>query len=153
MTVILVSAAAPFSAPADVLWDLISDTDRYAEWVVGTTAVSRPAGAAQLGTTYEEINPILGPWRARTRWTVTDFDPPHRQVHRSQDIPIASEFLVIMEVAPQEQDGGCEVTVTLRATSSLGPLGACACRILKARTRRDNERTLANLARLVEASD
>jgi len=146
MTVIVVSASAEVAAPPEQLWDLVSDTDRYAEWVVGTAAVSRSAGQAHLGTAYEEINPIAGPWRARTEWTVIEFDPPHRQVHRSADIPIASEFLVVMEVAPAA--AGSEITVTLQARSSLGPLGAILCRVLERQTRRNNERTLRNLAEL-----
>jgi len=146
MTVITVTASRTIAAPPESLWELVSDTDRYAEWVEGTAAVSRPAGPARLGTTYEEINPIAGPWRAKTRWTVVEFDPPHRQVHRSEDIPIAGEFLVIIEVAPSGD--GSEITVVLQAKSSLGPLGACACRLLASRTRRDNERTVANLAEL-----
>ena len=143
-TVITVTASRAIAAPPERLWELVSDTNRYAEWVEGTAAVSRPAGPARIGTTYEEINPIAGPWRATARWTVVEFDPPRRQVHRSEDIPIASEFLVIIELAPS--GGGSEITVTLQATSSLGLLGACACRVLAGRTRRDNERTVRNLA-------
>lgn len=146
MTVIAVTASRTIAAPPARLWELVSDTDRYAEWVEGTSAVSRPAGPARLGTTYEEINPIAGPWRAKTLWTVVEFDPPHRQVHRSEDIPIASEFLVTIEIAPSGD--GSEITIALQAKSSLGPLGACACRILKSQTRRNNERTVGNLAEL-----
>jgi uncharacterized protein YndB with AHSA1/START domain len=146
MTVITVTASGAIAAPPERLWELVSDTARYAEWVVGTAKVSRPAGQAALGTTYEEINPIAGPWRAKTRWSVIEFDPPRRQVHRSEDIPIASEFLVTIEIEPSAHDS--EITVTLQATSSLGVLGAALCRLLEPQTRRDNERTVRNLAEL-----
>lgn len=75
-------------------------------------AVVRSDGPAREGSTYEEINPIVGPWRAKTRRTVIEFDSPRRQVHRSEDIPFASEFLVIIEIAPSGD--GSEVTFTLR---------------------------------------
>ena len=141
-----VTASAVSAAPPAELWELVSDTSRYAEWVEGTAEVTRTDGPAREGSTYDEINPIMGPWRAKTRWTVTEFDPPHRQVHRGEDIPFASEFLVIIDLAPSGD--GSQVTVTLRANPSLGAFGAGVLRILKSRTRKDNERTVGNLAEL-----
>jgi uncharacterized protein YndB with AHSA1/START domain len=141
-------ASTVVPAPVPTTWELISDTSRYAEWVAATDAVTDAAGPARHGSTYSEVNPILGPWKARTAWTVVEFDAPHRQVHRTTDIPIASEFLVIMEVAPAGD--ASRITITLRATSSFGPLGAMLFAVLKGQTRRDNERTvhaLADLAR------
>lgn len=141
-----VTASVRVSATPAQTWELVSDTSRYAEWVTGTAAVPRTDGPARLGSTYDEINPIMGPWRAKTRWTVAEFDAPRRQVHRSEDIPFTSEFLVIIDVAPSGD--GSEVSVTLRATPSLGTLGASFLRLLKSRTRRDNERTVQKLAQL-----
>ena len=144
MTRIEVTAAAVTAAPPAKLWELICDTSRFPEWVAGTAAVTRTDGPAREGSTYEEINPIMGPWRAKTRWTVIEFDPPHRQVHRSEDIPFASEWLVITEIEPSGD--GSEVTSTLRAQPALGVLGASILRLLKSQTRKDNERTVRKLA-------
>lgn len=144
-----VTASAVIAASRAELWELICDTRRYAEWVEGTAAVTRSDGPAREGSTYDEINPIVGPWRAKTRWTVTEFDPPHRQVHRTEDIPFASEFLVIIDLTPSGD--GSEVTVTLRPKPSLGLLGASVHRILKSQTRKDNERTVRRLAELATA--
>jgi hypothetical protein len=91
----------------------------------------------------------VGPWRAKTRWTVIEFDPPHRQVHRSEDIPFASEFLVIIGLVPSGD--GSEIAITLRANPSSGVLGASVLRILKSQTRKDNERTVRKLAELATA--
>jgi carbon monoxide dehydrogenase subunit G len=146
MAQIEVTASAVIAAAPEQLWKLVSDTSRYAEWVAGTAAVPRTDGPAREGSTYDEINPVVGPWRAKTRWTVIEFDPPRRQVHRTEDIPFASEFLVIIEIVPSG-DGG-EVTVTLRAKSSLGVLGASVLGVLKSQTRKDNERTVRSLAEL-----
>ena len=68
-----VSATASVSAPPDRVWELVCDTSRYAEWVAGTDAVTRTDGPAREGTTYDEVNPILGPWKARTRWTKAQY--------------------------------------------------------------------------------
>lgn len=75
-----------------------------------------------------------------------EFDAPHRQVHRSEDIPRAGEFLVIMEIASTAE--GSKVTHTLRATSSHGPLGAALFTVMRAQTARNNEQSVQNLVRL-----
>lgn len=147
MTQIEVTASAVIAAAPERLWELVSDTSRYAEWVAGTAVVTRTDGPAREGSTYDEINPIVGPWRAKTRWTVIEFDPPRRQVHRGEDVPLASEFLVIIEIVPSGD--GSEATFTLRAKSSLGMLGASILGILKSQMRKDNERTVQNLDELV----
>jgi len=147
MAQVEVSASAASAAAPQRLWELLCDSTRYDQWVDGTIAVTRPMdGPARLGATYGEINPIIGPWKAQTNWTVVEFDPPRRQVHGTEDIQVASEFRVIMEVAPA--DGGSQVTLTLRGRSSLGPFGALVTRVLESQMRRDNERSVQNLVAL-----
>src|SRR5579884_2108252 len=146
MAEIKVTASTVIAAPPERLWELVSDTSRYAEWVAGTAAVTRTDGPAREGSTYDEINPIVRPWRAKTRWTVVEFAPPRRQVHRSENIPFASEFLVIIELAPSGD--GSEATFTLQAKPSLGVLGASILGALQSQTRKDNERTVQNLTEL-----
>jgi uncharacterized protein YndB with AHSA1/START domain len=141
-----VSAFAMIPVAPEALWDLVCDTSRLPEWVVATEAVTRTDGPARLGSSYEEINPIVGPWKAKTSWAVVEFDAPHRQVHRTSDIPLVREMRVITEIAPLEQ--ASRVTVTLRARSSLGVLGGAFFTALRAQTRRDNARSVQNLAAL-----
>jgi carbon monoxide dehydrogenase subunit G len=141
-------ASATVAVPAEQLWKLLCDTRRYAEWVEGTEAVTRTDGPAALGSSYARVNPIIGPWKAKAEWTVVEFDAPRRQVHRSGNIPLAGEFLVIMEVAATA--GGSVVTHTLRATSSHGPLGAALFTAMRPLTRRNNEQSVRNFAKLAE---
>jgi carbon monoxide dehydrogenase subunit G len=140
------SASATVAVPPEQLWELLCDTRRFAEWVEGTEAVTRTDGPAAVGVSYAEVNPIVGPWKAKAEWTVIEFDAPRRQVHRSEDIPLAGEFLVIMEVASTGE--GSVVTHTLRATSSHGPLGAALFAAMRGLTRRNNEQSVRNLAGL-----
>jgi hypothetical protein len=140
MTQIEVTAAAVTAVPPAELWELVCDTSRYPEWVAGTAAVTRSDGPARQGSTYDEINPIMGPWRAKTRWTVIQFDPPNRMVHRSEDVPFASEFQIIIDLAPAGH--GSKVTLTLRAR------GRSVLGLLKSQQRKDNERSVRNLAEL-----
>ena len=146
MATLEVSATETIPVPPARAWELLCDTARYAEWVAGTDEVTRTDGPAAPGSTYDEINPVLGPWKSKTHWTVEEFDAPRRQVHRGEGIPIASEFRVIMEVAPAGE--GCEVTLALRGRSSKGPLGALLTGVLRGQVERDNRKSVQNLARL-----
>jgi len=139
-----VSATAPVAAPPEQVWEVLCDTARYAEWVTGTDEVTRTDGPAGPGSTYDEVNPVLGPWRAKTHWTVTEFDAPRRQVHRGEGIPMADSFEVVMEVSPVA--GASEVTLTLRADTSLGPLGAAFAALQKGQLEKSNRRSVESLA-------
>jgi carbon monoxide dehydrogenase subunit G len=141
-----VTASGHVPSTPDRVWELICDTSRLAEWVAATEAVTRADGPAGPGVTYDEVNPIFGPWKARSRWRVTEFDPPRRQVHHGEGLPLTRDFAVIMEVAP---DGlGSRVTLTLQGTPGAGPLGALFARLMRPQVDRDNRRSLANLTEL-----
>jgi uncharacterized protein YndB with AHSA1/START domain len=141
-----VTATALLAAPPERVWDLVSDTRHYAEWVEGTDAVTRTDGPAAPGSTYDEVNPILGPWKARTRWTVSEYDAPRRQVHTSSDLPLLRRMDIVMELEPQGDV--TRFTLTLRGEPALGPLGAAFGRLMQPKVARDNRRTLAALQTL-----
>jgi carbon monoxide dehydrogenase subunit G len=143
--VVEVTASTTVPAPPEQVWELTCDTTRYAEWVVGTDQVTRTDGPAREGSTYDEKNTIVGPWKARTSWRVTEFDAPRRQVHVSNDVPLAREFLVIMEVTPEGD--GSRVTFTLGAEMK-GPLGGLFAKAMRPGVARDNRRTVAQFAEL-----
>ena len=143
-----VSAYGIVPAPPERVWELLCDTSRYADWVDGTEAVTRTDGPARQGSTYDELNPVLGPWKARSRWTVTEFDAPRRQVHSGTGLPLTSEFLVIFEVTPEGDSSG--VTLTLRATPGMGPVGGAFAALMKGQIDRDNRRSVENLVALAK---
>jgi hypothetical protein len=68
-------------------------------------------------------------------------------VHRGEGLPLTSTFDVVMEVAPVG-DSASEITVTLRGTSSAGPLGALFVRLMSGQVERDNRRSVQRLAEL-----
>ena len=139
-----VSASAPVAASAGPVFDLLCDTARYPEWVTGTDAVTRTDGPASEGSTYDEVNPILGPWRASTHWRVVEHEPPWRTVHRTGNIPLSREFEVVMEVAGEGD--ASEVTITLRGEPAYGPLGAIFASLMKGQGDRDTRRTVESFA-------
>ena len=141
-----VTASETVAAPPERVWELMSDTSRYAEWVEGTAEVTRTDGPAKPGSTYDEVNPLVGPWKARTRWTVTEFEPPRRQVHRGEGIPFMRDFQVITELTPAGD--ATEVTVTLRGEPGAGPLGAVFARLMRGQTDKENRKSVGNFAAL-----
>ena len=101
-----VSASGPVAAPAAHVWELLCDTSRYAEWVAATDEVTRTDGPAREGSTYDEVNPILGPWKGSSHWTVTSFDAPNRQAHRGRGIAPTVKWLEV-EMAVTPAGRGC----------------------------------------------
>jgi carbon monoxide dehydrogenase subunit G len=141
-----VTASAIVPASPDRVFELLCDTARYSEWVTGTDAVTRTDGPAREGSTYDEVNPILGPWKAKTHWQVVDHEPPRRTRHETGDIPLSSRFEVLMEVAPEGD--GSRVSLSLRGEPAMGPLGAGFAALMRGQVDRDNRRTVEAFAEL-----
>jgi carbon monoxide dehydrogenase subunit G len=141
-----VTASAIVPAPPAEVFELLSDTARYSEWVTGTDAVTRTDGPAAEGSTYDEVNPVLGPWKAKTHWRVVEHEPPRRSRHETGDIPLSSHFQVVMEVAPEGD--ASRVTMTLRGEPALGPVGAVFARLMQGQVERDNRRSVRAFAEL-----
>ena len=78
---------------------------------------------------------------------VAEFDPPHRQLQHGDDVPLSSRFEVVMEVAPEGE--AALVTLTLRGTPALGPVGGVFARLMHGQVGRDNRKTVDALADLV----
>jgi len=141
-----VTASAIVPASAEDVFALLSDTARYSEWVTGTDAVTHTDGPAVEGSTYDEVNPIVGPWKAKTHWRVVEHDSPRRSRHETGDIPLSSHFQVVMEVAPEGD--ASRVTMTLRGEPALGPVGAVFARLMQGQVERDNRRSVEAFAEL-----
>ena len=141
-----VTASAIVAAPPDQVFGLICDTARYSEWVTGTDAVTRTDGPAAEGSTYDEVNPILGPWKANTHWRVVEHQAPRRTRHETGDIPLSSHFEVLMEV--DAEGDASRVGITLRGKPALGPVGAVFARLMRGQVDRDNRRSVEAFAEL-----
>jgi carbon monoxide dehydrogenase subunit G len=141
-----VTASTVVPAAPEEVFTLLCDTRRYPEWVTGTDAVTRTDGPAAEGSTYDEVNGILGPWKAKTKWRVVEHEPTRRSWHSTGDIPLSSQFDVVMEVAPEGD--ASRVAITLRGEPAYGAFGAAFARLMQGQVDRDNRRSVEAFAEL-----
>jgi hypothetical protein len=79
-------------------------------------------------------------------WRVVEHQPPRRTRHATGDLPLSSNFEVVMEVA--SEDDVSEVTMTLRGEPALGPIGGLFARVMQGQVDRDNRRSVEAFAEL-----
>lgn len=138
-------AAPPFAA-----WRLLEEPRRYPEWIHFVREVTRLSeGPVAKGTTYtERAKP--GPKESLYEWTVTEWDPPRRQVHEHA----GDEMEITLTIELQEAAGGTSWrhVIDYRALPKLRPVGWVLERtVMKAKMRRDLRRIVSNAKKLVEA--
>jgi uncharacterized protein YndB with AHSA1/START domain len=142
-------ASTTVPAPPEKVFELISDTTRYAEWAENTLEVVRTDGPARPGSTYDERNVVFGPVKSSSRWTVVEHDPPRRSVHRGEGIALAKSASIEFELAPAGDS--TELTLTFRYEPAFGPIGAAIDTLVARRSLEASiRRSLANLAAIAE---
>ena len=140
------TATVLVDAPLDRVWELLCDTGRYAEWVEDTDRVTRTDGPAKLFSTYDELNPILGPIRGRSHWVVTEFEPSRRQVHRDERLRTFRWLEVVWTLEPAAE--GAAFTHMLRGETAMGPLGPLTWKALERSLQASHRRSAENFAAL-----
>jgi uncharacterized protein YndB with AHSA1/START domain len=144
-TSIIASAVIPVSP--ERVWEIACDTSRYPEWVENTLRMIHTDGPARAGATMEELTRIAGPWKSVTRWRVTEFDPPRRQVQEGEGVSTATSMAVIIELSPAGQD--TNFTLTIRYTPRFGLVGALIDRAVRGSITRSQQRSARAFAALV----
>jgi carbon monoxide dehydrogenase subunit G len=87
MTRVRLTVPIEMDAPADVVWQAVTDWERQSEWMLATRVeVTSPGEGRQLGATLRAVTGI-GPLRfvdamEIVEWTVPNGDGPHRCVVR-----------------------------------------------------------------------
>jgi len=143
-----VVASAVVSAPMSEVWVAVGDTARYPEWVENTLRVIRRDGPAESGSTMEELTRIAGPWKAVTRWRVTEFDPPTHQVHLGDGVAMARNMRLEIDLTPVG-DSGTRVSLTVRYTPKFGPMGALINLAIRRSIARSQQRSIDAFASMV----
>jgi uncharacterized protein YndB with AHSA1/START domain len=142
-----ISASATINAPPDRVWEFLCDMSRYPEWVESTLKMVRTDGPARLNATYEELTRISGPWKALTRWRITEFDRPRRQVHAGEGVATARGMSLVLELTPTGE--ATHFTSTIRYTTRFGIIGAAIDRATEAALTRAQQRSAHDFAALI----
>ena len=142
-----IAASAIIPAAPERAWEIACDTSRYPEWVENTLRMIRTDGPTRAGTTMEELTRIAGPWKSVTRWHVTEFDPPHRQVQQGEGVSTAKGMAVIIELSPAGQD--TNFTLTVRYSPRFGPIGALIDRAVRGSIIRSQQKSVRAFAALM----
>lgn len=154
MTKFHVTEHAVVDAPVERVWEVVSRTDRYAEWVAGAIEVTDHHGVATLGRTYAERNRTLGPLRTDSVWTVVEIDPPRRRVDTGVGFAPLKDVTSIFEFEPARNAAGREATrMTYRVeyVIGLGPVGLLLDRIQGPGMRANMRTSMANLNTLIRS--
>lgn len=149
-----VTEKAVIRHPVRRVWDVISATNRYAEWVPTVIEVTEHHGTAEIGRTYSERNKSLGPLKARSVWTVREIEDGKRRVDTGVGFAPLQDLTNVFEFEPVALDDGTEgteMTYEVRFRIGLGPLGPLLYRIVAPGLRSDMRASMVNLGDLILA--
>ena len=144
-----VSSEIGLEASPEEVWEVVMDPHRLSDWVTTHVALKGDA-PSELGegSTFKQKLKVGGPSFDVT-WKVIEADRP-RRVEWAGDGPAGSSASVIYELEPHGE-GATKFTYVNDFKLPGGPLGRLAGRTVGAATaRREAERSLANLKKLVE---
>jgi uncharacterized protein YndB with AHSA1/START domain len=137
-------------ASPEEVWDVVMDPRRLGEWVTTHVAVGEDAPAELTeGAEFEQTLKVGGP-KFNVTWKVVEADRP-RRVEWKGDGPGGSSAGVVYELDANGEGG---TTFRYRNEFELpgGPLGRIAGKTVgAAAARRESERTLSNLKKLLES--
>lgn len=150
MAVQTIENRVQIAAPPAQVWATITDTRRFAEWVVNTLeVVTASSDVADAGVTYTERNRIAGPLTGGSRWVVSACEPPRHTVHDGDGIWIAKHMRLEMTVEPDGE--GTVLTHRFSYEPALGPLGPLVNLGLRPSLSRDMRRSVEQFKALCES--
>jgi len=147
LTVITETAVIP--APVERVWEVISATNRYAEWVAVCREVTDHHGEATVGKSYSERNVLLGPLTNRSTWTVLESTPTSRRVDAGTGFPFIKDLTSAFYLRPVPE--GTELTYEVTYVFGLGRIGEFVDKAQQPGQRHAMRESMANLAELLRS--
>lgn len=145
-----VTASVEVKAPPESVWALMSDPDRYPDFVTATQRMLEvPAGEFGLGSEYREYGGVP-PFLSESVWKVTRFEPMRVQTHMGDEgkmrIPLD------IELTPTMKGTRLTMTLGLEPRWFLVPVNALLWPLMmRKRAQEVLDATVANAKRIVEA--
>ena len=152
----VVTETAVIDAPVERVWEVISRTDRYAEWVAGAIEVTDHHGVATVGKTYSERNRTLGPLKTDSVWTVEEIVPLKRRVDTGTGFAPLQDVTNTFEFQPVQSADGQDATEMLYQVEysiGLGPMGLLLDSVQQPAMRASMRTSMANLNTLLRSED
>ncbi|MGN2638446.1 SRPBCC family protein [Nocardia takedensis] len=153
-TVVTVREQALIPASVERVWEVVSATNRYAEWADAVLEVTEHHGTATVGKTYSERNVTLGPLTTRSIWTVQEIVPQRLRVDTGTGFEPMRDMMNVFEFRPlTDVDGNLltEMTYQVSYRPGLGAVGRLIDRIQKPGLRSGMRRSMRNLSDLLIA--
>lgn len=147
-----VEITASINAPVTQVWDIISDTGRYAEWVGIVDRVTDHHGIARKGQSYTEITRIMGPIRSHVTWTVREAYPQSWRLDSGAGLaPLKDAFTYFkFDESPTSPDGSVTLlTYGLRYSIGWGPIEKLIQPVLSRILKAGFRTSIRNLQRLI----
>lgn len=147
-----VSETAVLAVPVERVWEVISATNRYSEWVVGVLEVTDHHGTAEIGKTYAERNVTVGPLRTRSVWTVAEIEPLRRRVDTGTGFdPMhdMTNIFTFLECTLPDGGKGTAMTYTVRYRPGLGPIGQLIDKVQQPGLRKNFQASMRRLEDLI----
>lgn len=136
-------------APPETVWDFICEAERYPEWIYFVREVfDTSEGPMGEGWVYHE-RAKPGPIETVSEWKVTEFEPPHLQVHEGR-MP-EMEAVLTMRLSPHNGGTRWIHSIQFRMLPGFRPLGWLLERtVVKWKMRSDFRRILSTAKKIIE---
>lgn len=96
----VISAHRNLVVTPEEVWDLTSDTSRYADWVTSVLQVNQHHGPARQGGTYTERVKSIGPLSTQAQWTVRTIEPIRLRIDSGLGFAPLHDVVNIFRFAP-----------------------------------------------------
>jgi carbon monoxide dehydrogenase subunit G len=144
-----VVATAEIGATPEAVWEFMDDAARFPEWVEATDRVFDVSdGPMREGYVYHEVSGVP-PFKSRSRWEVTRYDPPRHQLHIGRD----GTATMAIDIRLEPTASGTRLTLAagLRPRPLMAIPMALLWPFLRGRAQELLDRTVDNLRRELEA--
>jgi uncharacterized protein YndB with AHSA1/START domain len=148
-----VTEKAVLEVPIERVWEVISATNRYAEWVADVIEVTDHHGVAEIGRTYSERNRTIGPLTTRSTWTVKEIEPLRTRIDTGVGFAPMYDMTNVFALRRMTIEGAdaTELTYTVRYRAGLGLIGLLIDRLQQPGLRRTFQASMRNLEDLIIA--
>lgn len=137
------------AAPPERVYEVLMDPTRLGDWVtIHAGLKDAPPGELKEGSELSQALRLAGS-KFTVRWRVVEDDSPTRVVWEGSG-PMHSKAKVVYELAP-DGNGGTRFTYANEYSLPGGPLGRLGGRAVAPASRRESEKSLEKLKKLLES--